>query len=29
MGIKKVKSTFKLDYSKAVRPVKEMNAYWQ
>ena len=26
---KETLATFKLDYSKAVRPVKEMNAYWQ
>ena len=29
MGITKVKSTFRSDYSKAVRPLKAMNAYWQ
>ena len=29
MGISKVKSTFRSEYSKAVRPLKEMNAYWQ
>jgi len=29
MGITKVKSTFRSNYSKAVRPLKEMNAYWQ
>ncbi len=29
MGISKVKSTFRSEYSKAVRPVKEMTAYWQ
>ena len=29
MGITKVKSTFRSEYSKAVRPLKEMNAYWQ
>ena len=28
MGISKVKSTFRSEYSKAVRPLKEMNAYW-
>ena len=29
MGITKVKSTFRSDYSKAVRPLNQMNAYWQ
>lgn len=29
MGITKVKSTFRSEYSKAVRPLKAMNAYWQ
>ena len=29
MGITKVKSTFRSGYSKAVRPLNQMNAYWQ
>ena len=29
MGITEVKSTFRSEYSKAVRPLKAMNAYWQ
>jgi len=28
MGITEVKSTFRSEYSKAVRPLKQMNAYW-
>ena len=29
MGITAVKSTFRSEYSKAVRPLKQMNDYWQ